>query len=222
MPIHPAALVSLRALCRERVFPSVSSGSLFNPYADETEAFDIKGAAAIRRQNLGNYFGAFQDVPPILIVGEAPGPRGCRFTGVPFTSERLFARESLPFMGRKTSAQVECFSEPTATIFWRVLGAHFPNFLCWNAVPFHPHLPEQPLSIRPPSAREVRAHLELLDDVLMIMKPQRILAVGRIAQYALNLLIREFVPIRHPSHGGAVEFERGVRETLFAQLAVDS
>ena len=199
---------------KDAVFTSPSTDVLFNPYRDEVHALDVAGGARIRQRNLQNYLRSFPGKPRILIVGEAPGPKGARFTGVPFTSERLYAQHALPFSGRKSSANVAPHAERTATIFWNIMASRFPKFLIWNTLPWHPHHSGEPLSIRAPKLSEVCAQLELMEEVLRIMDPEQILAVGRIAQSALTRLNQKFVPIRHPSHGGAAEFAEGIANSM--------
>lgn len=57
----------------------------FNPWRDEDPALDVEGAAPRRRANLRAYLDAFPEAPPVVLVGEAPSWRGCRFSGVAFT-----------------------------------------------------------------------------------------------------------------------------------------
>ena len=205
---------ALWALLEHHIFRRASTPTLYNMYRDEARRFDVTGATELRRENVKAYLSAFRDRPDTLIVGEAPGPWGCRFTGVPYTSERLYECNHVPFRGRKTSLRAESYAESTATIFWKVMTPHFPRFLIWNAVPFHPHRVGEPLSIRTPSVTEVRAHLDIMEEVLRIVSPQQVLAVGRIAQRALSKLNHDCVPIRHPSHGGATAFRNGIEHTL--------
>ncbi len=48
-------------------------------------------ANAQRRRNLGIYLQEMLDrAPKVLLVGEAPGFRGMRITGVPFTNRTMF------------------------------------------------------------------------------------------------------------------------------------
>ena len=205
---------ALWRIYKDGVFVSPSTNVLFNFYRDEVRGLDVIGAARIRQQNLRNYLRSFPVKPRILIVGEAPGPKGARFSGVPFTSERLYAERALPFAGRKSSANETLYAEPTATIFWNTMASRFPDFLIWNTLPWHPHRPGEPLSIRAPKTSEVHAQLGLMEEVLRIVDPEQILAVGRIAQGALTRLNLKFIPIRHPSHGGATEFARGINNTF--------
>lgn len=57
---------------------------VFNPYSDN----DPFGA--VRRKNLQIYLENMKILKPkVLLVGEAPGYNGCRYSGIPFTSERI-------------------------------------------------------------------------------------------------------------------------------------
>src|SRR5205823_6053994 len=63
------------------------SCSLTNQYAFSGEA------NSIRRANLRLYLEQMASLRPVaLLVGEAPGYRGCRLTGIPFTSEFIIMR----------------------------------------------------------------------------------------------------------------------------------
>ena len=76
---------------------------------------------AIRRNNLYIYLQQMRRVnPKIMLLGEAPGYRGCRLTGVPFTSEHLLLNnmEGLSLFGKQNGYRLamgkkklmECFS----------------------------------------------------------------------------------------------------------------
>ena len=98
------------------------------PVTNQYTALDsggIKGQAnAIRRQNLRLYLGQMAAARPLaLLVGEAPGYRGCRLTGVPFTSEAILLDEGIwPFGARagycKTAERQGIVKEATATMIW--------------------------------------------------------------------------------------------------------
>jgi uracil-DNA glycosylase len=202
----------------QRVFsyPTHRGGDLarFNLYRDLDPAYDRPKAAGIRRQNLHNYLTSFPARPAALVVGEAPGWRGCRFSGIPFTSEAMLLNGDLPFHGAQSSRCDRPYAEASATIFWRVMRDYHTSFLVWNCLPFHPHLPGKPLSNRSLRRGEIRAHLGLLADLIAVLEPTQVIALGRCAQRALAELGQPALPVRHPSHGGAGEFTQGM-EAIF-------
>jgi len=206
------------SLFESRVFsiPSTQDGpaSLFNQYHDRDLRVDRPDAGAIRRSNLFGYLSSFAERPSVLVVGEAPGWRGCRFSGVPFTSEAQLCDGVLPFTGHQSSAASSPYAENTATVFWRSARPHASSFLSWNCVPFHLHRPDDPLTNRPPTRKEILAHLELLTALLALLEPGLVVAVGRSAEWALRRMDVPCAYVRHPSHGGANEFGRGLENVL--------
>ena len=184
--------------------------TLVNPWRDERPDLDRPGAAAIRAANLEAYL---RDRVPgcrLLLVGEAPGYQGCRFSGIAFTSERTL----LPTA--RTSVRPEGWSEPSATIVHRVLaevGLERATIL-WNACPFHPAA-GTPLSNRTPTPAELAlgapylAHLESI--LASAGRRPLLVAIGRSAQRSLP----EGTPVvRHPANGGASAFRIGILELL--------
>jgi uracil-DNA glycosylase family 4 len=161
-----------------------SFGAAFNFYRD--------GDGAKRRCNrLRRYLEARSDAP-LLLVGEAPGYRGARVSGIPFTSERQLTGSGP--------------AEATATIVHRTLAGLGleQEVLLWNVVPAHPHRPGRPDSNRPPTRDEIAAGRPFLT---ALTAGRRVIAVGCIAGEALG------VPwIRHPSRGGASAFANGLLE----------
>jgi uracil-DNA glycosylase len=152
-------------------------GSTFNFYRDGDRA-------ALRRRRLNDYLEA-RACARLLLVGEAPGYRGARVSGVPFTSERQLSGGGP--------------AEATATIVQRTLAELELEPLCWNVVPTHPGTRS---SNRRPTRREVEAGRPFLEE---LASGRRILAVGRLAAAVTGAPY-----IRHPAHGGAAEFRAGL------------
>jgi uracil-DNA glycosylase len=207
------------------------AGPLFNPWLQNDPDVDLPEAPAIRRANLRRYLESLPDRPAVLVVGEAPGPWDCRFSGVPITGERQLVERSLDFGGRvlftgerssRTTPAVATHIKPpfkssSSAIFWKLLGPHHPGFVIWNSVPFHPYHAGRPLSVRSPTAREVTLFAERLRRYVAIVEPRQVVAMGRKAEGSLQAMGLGCTYVRHPSRGGAPEFRRGM-EQVFAGL----
>src|SRR4051794_9698135 len=158
-------------------------GRTFNFYRDGE-------GAATRRARLRAYLEARADAP-VLLVGEAPGYRGARVSGVPFTSERQLTGSGP--------------AEASATIVRRVLAEleAEERVLCWNVVPTHPGTAR---SNRRPTCAEVAGGLPFLE---RLASGRRVVPVGRVAHAALGGAY-----VRHPSHGGARAFAAALSDLL--------
>jgi uracil-DNA glycosylase len=146
--------------------------------------------AALRVERLAAYLDARRDAE-WLLVGEAPGYRGARVSGLPFTSERQLTGSGP--------------AEATATIVHRVLAdlGLADDVLLWNVVPTHPGTAT---SNRAPTRREIAEGRVFADE---LARGRRVIAVGRLAGDALGC-----DHVRHPSHGGAVAFARGLDDLI--------
>ena len=176
---------------------------------------------AARRHNLRLYLRLMQQRrPPILLVGEAPGYRGCRLTGVPFVSPAILQNGTttgLFGMGngwQPNSEWPEIRREASATIVWETLEGLLPFPLLWNAFPFHPHQPGRPQSTRPPKRSELDWGRPFLFQLLQIFPIQTVVAVGQKADQALIGWGIAHSQVRHPSHGGKLAFRRGLRQIM--------
>ncbi len=203
-------------LFEEYLFHIPSGPELFNQYSDTNPSYDLPDAARIRRENLKNYLKCYKRPPKILLVGEAAGPWGCRFSGIPFTSESQLLAGVLPFKGEKTSNHETPYKENSGEILWGALLPEFPRFFLWNAVPLHPHKEGDPLTIRTPGQREIEKFCPLLKRLFNIIGPRHVIAVGRKAQSALGLIGVPCAYVRHPAQSGAREFRAGINE-IFAR-----
>jgi uracil-DNA glycosylase len=183
----------------------------FNQYRDRAPALDRPGAAAIRRANLRRYLEAFAGATYVL-VGEAAGYAGCRFSGIPFTGEaQLVGPEPLPWAatgGLEQTSLGEPWRERSAEIVWSALNGR-RDCVLWNAFPWHP-FKDGPLTNRRPRATELNQAHEVLRVFLSLFPQAQIYAIGRVSQGILQGLSIEAEYIRHPSHGGKHAFTVGV------------
>jgi uracil-DNA glycosylase len=152
---------------------SARIGSTFNFYREGQ-------GATVRRDRLAAYLDDNADAS-LLLVGEAPGYRGARVSGIPFTSERQLTGTGP--------------GEATATIVQNVLADLELDALCWNVVPTHPGTAT---SNRRPTRAEVADASPFLDE---LARSRHVIAVGRLAAAVTGALY-----VRHPSHGGARAF----------------
>jgi hypothetical protein len=189
---------------------------VFNQYRDVHPALDRPDGAQVRRRNLRLYLNAFASAHFIL-VGEAAGYAGCRFSGIPFTCEaQLVGTEPLAWtsdLALERSSQAETlWVERSARMVWETLGAR-RDVLLWNAFPWHPFGERGPLSNRHPG-RDLGAGQQVLRCLLALFPGARPYAIGRVAERALAELSVAAPYIRHPSRGGKVKFVAGVAEFL--------
>ncbi len=176
---------------------------------------------AARRHNLRHYLHQMQQrQPTTLLVGEAPGYRGCRLTGVPFVSpDVLQVGTPCGLFGVDNGWQAidewpKIQREASATIVWETLAEVRSYPLLWNAFPFHPHQPGRPQSNRTPKRSELAWGRPFLDQLLQIFSIQTIVAMGNKAEQALTGWGIDHSKVRHPSHGGKLAFKRGVWEII--------
>jgi hypothetical protein len=161
----------------------------------------------------------------VLLVGEAPGYRGCLLTGIPFSSPRLLRQAPHPWL-RRLRPSLELTgdtAEATASLVWQGLAGRRSLPLCWNAFPFHPHRPDRPDSNRSPTAEELIEGEQHLRQLAELYAPQLVVGVGRKGGQAARraLPLCEVVEIRHPSYGGKAAFDEGLRRVYRRRLAPD-
>lgn len=199
--------------------PRGPAPAVVNPYRDADPELDRPGAAGCRRANLEAYLERVGR-PRVVLVGEALGFRGGRFSGIAFTSERQLCGED----GRRlswasddfvpTSRNPALWLEPSGSIVWGALGGAADGVLLWNSFPWHPYAAKGPLSNRTPEPALWKANLHVLEALFAEIGTVRSLAVGRTAQAALAELGVEAPALRHPAHGGAAVFREQLREQL--------
>jgi uracil-DNA glycosylase len=161
----------------------------FNFYADDGDPANER-----RRHRLVGYLESRGNAS-LMLVGEAPGYRGARVSGLPMTSERQIAGVGP--------------AEATATIVQQALidAGISDVVLLWNVFPLHPHLPGLPDSNRAPRAVEIAVGMEFLQRLSV---GRTVVAVGRVAARQLGTPYQ----IRHPANGGKRDFREGLERVL--------
>lgn len=182
--------------------------------ANAEHLYDLQTPAGVTRtDNLRIYLSAMAELrPSILLVGEAPGYRGSRRTGVPFTSEHILmgGMPEVGFYSRPTGYK-RVFDgtparEPTATIMWRSISQLGELPLLWSAFPHHPYQAGNPSSNRTPTAAEITLGRSLIETLMDLFQIVEVIAVGNIGKSTLDVMGVPATKVRHPAHGGARQF----------------
>ncbi|MGI3212140.1 uracil-DNA glycosylase [Roseovarius tibetensis] len=209
-----------------------------NPYTVCVQGVDAgPEAPQIRRRQLAAYLRRRCETARLMLVAEAPGYQGARFSGIAMTCERTLlghkpgvpaeavlgpddkgTRTSHPETGRNGPEKALGFSEPTASIVWRELVALglTDHVVLWNVFPFHPYRAGVPLTNRTPSHTDVAAHLDILTDLHSRFPAARVICIGNTARDHLRPLAPDLPTLRHPANGGASKFRAGLRDLVSA------
>lgn len=198
----------VESLARTKVTPNV-----YNQYSYEYEE------STIRRENLLIYLKKMIEVKPkIMLVGEAPGYRGCKMTGVPFSSEHMLMEsiEGLNIFGKENGYKLieekdKLPKEATATMIWSTLMEEGIMSLSWNAFPFHPHKKGNLNSNRMPLKKELLIGKTSLLQMIEMFEIENIVAVGNKAEESLKSLEINCTKVRHPAQGGKNKFVAGIK-----------
>jgi hypothetical protein len=185
---------------------------VFNQYRDNDLRFDRPNGARIRRENLKRYLEAFSGAS-YLLVGEAAGYAGCRFSGIPFTGEvQIVGENCLPWartLGFEQSSRDALWRERSGQIVWEAFDGRLDCVL-WNTFPWHP-FDRKPLSNRKPTRQELDHATTVLRAALDLFPHAEVRAIGRVSEAELKSAGVEAGYIRHPSHGGKPRFVAGIQ-----------
>ncbi len=176
----------------------------------------------ITRHNLIKYLEVMKSLKPdTILVGEAPGYKGCKLTGIPFTSEKIISTEfkKSKIFGFENSFKIinpdeKPQSEITATIVWNYLKSIDKYPLTWNAFPFHPYKKGQIDSNRKPNAKDLEYGKEILLEIIDMFNIKKIVAVGGVPYKTLTKLGIDCQTVRHPANGGKNDFISGMNKIL--------
>lgn len=199
-----------------RLIETLPSGlpGLFNPWHDHCPHEDAGNGPAQRRERLARHLDCD---PSFILVGEAPGYQGCRYSGIAFTSERLLmegAIPRIPVVPNRLSTRRLPFSEPSATIVWKTLGllGIAERTILWNALQLHPYRPGEPWSNRTPTPAELDLGAPALHLLMAAFPSAAIVAIGKKAEYLMMAMgVTPAATVRHPANGGATAFAAGIK-----------
>lgn len=183
----------------------------FNPYADHCEVHDRSDAPQRRAQGLSDVIeqAVLRSVDAIWI-GRDLGYRGGRRTGLALTDDvhvECHAKRWNVHVERHTKG--EAVGERTAAVIWSMLHQIDQAVFLWNVFPLHPHEAGLPFTNRQHNAGERRAGEELLNLLVDLLRPRRLVAVGNDA-FGAATRVAGHCPVtlvRHPSYGGQRQFE---------------
>lgn len=181
-----------------------STSIVYNPYENEYAL-----------NNLKRYFDHFLNNPfRYILIGEAPGHDGCRWTGIPFTSghvirnckHRIFSQDNSDYCLEKV------IKESTATVVWEYLSEIEELPLFWNSFPFHPHAENNCNNNRLPGKNEIKEGAEYLNLIFEIFSKKTVYSLGRVSEKTMkvNFPALKSNYIRHPSRGGKPKFIEGM------------
>ncbi len=181
----------------------------FNPYSQRCAHHDHKDAPKRRRNALRKVLKvATQTEIDSLWIGRDLGYQGGRRTGLAFTDD-----SHLPSHAERWGISIEKpthskMAERTATIIWSVLKQIDAPVFLWNVFPLHPHEANNPFSNRAHNARERSEGENLLSQLINMLEPSRLIAIGKDAAAVAQRLggPQQVIPMRHPSYGGQKKF----------------
>ncbi len=189
--------------------------NVFNPYSDRCPVHDVSDAPRRRVMALqGLLRAATKTEIDDLWIGRDLGYRGGRRTGLALTDDvhlSVHATRWNVSVERATTGSM--VAERTAAVIWSLLALISVPVFLWNVFPLHPHEPGDPFTNRSHKPHERAAGEELLAELIIMLRPRRLVAIGNdAAKTALRVAgISEVAQVRHPSYGGQTDFVRQVR-----------
>lgn len=193
-------LITIEEFVDELSSVSDTNRLISNPYRNE-----------VCQYNLLHYFRHIAtNKIDIMLIGEAPGYRGCALTGIPFTDEvQLKCTQNNYAIGAwPRHKEMGKTSERSASVMWSQLRKYHITPLMWNVFPFHPYYEGKINSNRTPTKAEINEGIKYINALISIfsIKTSQIFAIGKKASSALEF-INDNHCIRHPANDFKKEFQ---------------
>ncbi|WP_245646560.1 uracil-DNA glycosylase [Sphingomonas soli] len=192
---------------------SVRLPNVFNPYRDICNVHDRAEGPSIRAENLRQLIEAsLKTGVETMWVGRDLGYLGGRRTGIALTDELRLATYSSYFgeLNLRKATKGVAIGERTATVTWEMLQRIRQPVFLWNAFPLHPHDAGNPFTNRCHTRAERQACKPLLIELIGLLKPKTVVAIGNDAEAAMLDMGINTVRVRHPSYGGKADFISGL------------
>ena len=188
--------------------------NVFNPYSKRCAVHDVESAPFLRAEALQGVLESASNMNiDALWIGRDLGYRGGRRTGLALTDDlHVCAHAKRWGVEVQRATKGKPVAERTAAIIWSVLEMVTVPVFLWNVFPLHPHEPDDPFTNRSHNAVERRAGEELLDELVRLLRPTRLVAIGNDAAKTAMAFSgeRQVITVRHPSYGGQNAFVRQV------------
>lgn len=188
---------------------------VFNPYRDRCVVHDLDEAPNLRAAALLKVLKAAVRVEiDALWIGRDLGYRGGRRTGLALTDDvHLFTHATRWNLRVERATTGLIVAERTAAVIWAMLSQLPAPIFLWNVFPFHPHDAGDPFTNRAHTRREREVGEEFLAELLGMLGPRRLVAIGNNAAQAAERFAGrvEVIHVRHPSYGGQRDFIRQIR-----------
>lgn len=188
---------------------SVTLEHVFNPYYERCPLHDRHDAPQRRQRNLALSLETAIDLQVRTVwIARDLGYRGGRRTGLALTDEVHLDSYSSLFQGLRVAKATKgpAVGERTASVIWQMLLRLGEPVFLWNVFPLHPHEPDDPMSNRCHTRRERETCARFLHDILDLLQPETVIAIGGDAHRAVDSLGIEALQVRHPSYGGQNTF----------------
>jgi hypothetical protein len=189
---------------------------VFNPYADRCPKHDSHDAARIRRRNLVRYLdGALDTHVETMWIARDLGYRSGRRTGIPITDELRLERAAAMMGGVQLDRATlgppvgPSALQPMCGTCW---VASLIRFCCGTLSRCTRTSRTIRSPIGPTLERSGRATWLLTVALIGMVRPKRVVTIGREAADALAGRDMPVHAVRHPSQGGQSEFITGISD----------